>query len=133
MRVVRRMSGWYAMLTLKLEVDIPEPCPHGEPLGIDLGLEKFLATSNGKLVVRPRCQTVTGRKELSERVHSCPECGYRTDRDVAAAQVVAQRGVRAVGHTVQASGGIGLRRSRLMEESHDFSDSPVVGVSKIIH
>ncbi len=250
-RIVRRVSGWYAMLTLKLEVFVRDPCPDGEPLGIDLGLEKFLAASNGKLVPRPkffvslqsklkslqrkmsrkkkgssnwrkaclrvaklhehisntrkdfhykvanrlcdeagmvlaedlnlkamssgmlckhtldagfgqflsilefvcwkrgvyfrrvdpnltsqtcpRCQTVTGRKELSERVHSCPECGYRTDRDVAAAQVVAQRGVRAVGHTVQASGGIGLRRSRLMEESHDFSDSPVVGVSKIIH
>ena len=74
----------------------------------------------------PRCQTITGKKELSERIHSCPECGYTTDRDVAAAQIVMQRGVEvascretrqacddrvAVGHTVQASGGIGLRRS----------------------
>ncbi len=219
-RIVRRVSGWYAMLILKLEVDVPDPLPHGEPLGIDLGLEKFLAASNGKLVARPRffsalqsklkslqkemsrkrkgsnnwkkaclkvaklhehisntrkdfhykvanqltdeagmifaedlnlkamsrgmlrkytldagfgqflnilefvcgqkgvyfervdpnltsqicprCQTITGKKELSERVHSCPECGYITDRDVAAAQIVAQRGVKsvAVGHTV---------------------------------
>ncbi len=62
----------------------------------------------------PRCQTITGKKELSQRIHSCPECGYTTDRDVAAAQIVAQRGVKsvAVGHTVQASGGIGLQRSR---------------------
>ncbi|MDJ0689499.1 MAG: zinc ribbon domain-containing protein [Xenococcaceae cyanobacterium MO_188.B32] len=52
-------------------------------------------------------------KELSERVHSCPECGYITDRDVAAAQIVGQRGIKAVavGHTVQASGGIGRLRS----------------------
>ncbi len=58
----------------------------------------------------PRCQTITGKKELSERVHSCPECGYTTDRDVAAAQIMQERGVKsvAVGHTVQASGGIGL-------------------------
>ncbi len=228
-RIVRRTSGWYGMLILKLEVDVPDPLPHGEPLGIDLGLSQFLAASNGKLIARPkffvslqgklkslqrkvsrkkkgssnwrkaclkvaslhehisntrkdfhykvanqladeagmifaedlnlkamsrgmlrkhtldagfgqflnilefvcwkrgvyferidpnlssqtcpRCQTITGKKELSERVHSCPECGYTTDRDVAAAQIIVQRGVVAVGHTVQASGGIGLRRS----------------------
>ena len=222
-RIVRRVSGWYAMLILKLEVNIPDPMPHGEPLGIDLGLEKFLAASNGKLVARPRffvslesklkslqrkmrnkkkgssnwkkaclkvaklheqisntrkyfhykvanqlcdeagmvfaedlnlkamsmgmlgkhtldagfgqflsilefvchkkgvyfervdpnltsqtcprCQTLTGKKPLSERVHSCSECGYTTDRDVAAAQIVAQRGIVAVGRTVQASEG----------------------------
>ncbi|WP_019503165.1 RNA-guided endonuclease TnpB family protein [Pleurocapsa sp. PCC 7319] len=218
-RIVRRVSGWYAMLVLKLEVDVPNPMPHGEPLGIDLGLEKFLATSTGKLIARPKffvslqsklkslqkkmsrkkkgssnwkkagfkvaklhehisntrkdfhyktagliaseagmvfaedlnlkamsrgmlrkhtldagfgqflnilefvcwkqgvyfnrvdpnlssqtcpkCQTLTGKKELSERVHSCPTCGYTTDRDVAAAQVIEQRGVVAVGRTVQ--------------------------------
>lgn len=37
------------------------------------------------------CQTVTGKKELNERVHECSNCGYQTDRDVAAAQVVVQR------------------------------------------
>ncbi len=225
-RIVRRVSGWYGMLILKLEVNVPSPIPHGELLGIDLGLEKFLATSTGRLVARPkffvslqsklkslqrkmskkkkgsnnwrkagqkiaslhehisntrkdfhykvanqlaseagmvfaedlnlramskgmlgkhtldagfgqflsilefvcwkkgvyfekvdpnltsqtcpRCQTLTGKKELSQRMHSCPECGYTTDRDVAAAQVVAQRGVVTVGRTVQASEGIGL-------------------------
>lgn len=30
----------------------------------------------------------------------CPECGYKTDRDVAAAQVIRNRGVCAVGQTV---------------------------------
>ncbi len=228
-RIVRRVSGWYAMLTLKMELDVPSPMPHGEPLGIDLGLQNFLATSTGKLLARPKffvslqsklkllqqrmsrkkkgssnwqkaakkvaklhehisnsrkdfhykvanqlcdeagmifaedlnlkamskgmlrkhtldagfgqflsilefvcwkrgvyfdrvdpnltsqtcpaCQTVTGKKKLSQRIHIC-ECGYQTDRDVAAAQVVAQRGVVAVGHTVQACGGIGLKDPR---------------------
>ena len=32
------------LFILKLEVNVPDPLPHGEPLGIDLGLEKFLAT-----------------------------------------------------------------------------------------
>lgn len=43
----------------------------------------------------------TGKKDLSERIHSCQHCGYTTDRDVAAAQVVLVRGLAAVGHTVK--------------------------------
>ncbi len=38
--------------------------------------------------VCPNCDTHTGKKELDDRVHNCPECGYRTHRDVAAAQVI---------------------------------------------
>jgi len=66
----------------------------------------------------PQCQSHTGKKELSQRVHHCEHCGYRTDRDVAAAQVVMQRGILrmnyspanmpcglvAVGHTVSMLG-----------------------------
>jgi putative transposase len=216
-RVVFKASGWYAQLLLQADVSVPEPMPHGEPIGIDLGLEKFLAVSTGELVERPRffvdlqsklkwlqrklrnkkkgstnyrkvqtkiralhehihtvrrefhfltahklcdaagmifaedlnlkmmsrgmlakhcldaawgsfleilkwvswkrnvyfvrvdpkgtsqtcpnCGAHTGKKELSERVHHCRECGYITDRDVAAAQVVVQRGLVAVGQT----------------------------------
>jgi putative transposase len=216
-RVVRRASGFYAMLTLQLSVEVPQPMPSGHAVGIDLGLQHFLATSEGELIARPRffvdgqrqlkslqrqlkrkirgsrksqqlhrriaqhheyisnarkdfhfktahhlcdsagmvfaedlnlkamssgmlckhtldagfgqflkilshvcfkrdiyfgkvntngtsqtcpnCQTHTGKKELSERVHKCLECGYETNRDVAAAQVVMQRGYTAVGHT----------------------------------
>jgi putative transposase len=216
-RVVRKASGWYAQLILQADISVPDVMPHGEPIGIDLGLEKFLAVSNGKLVERPRffgdlqgklkslqrklrnkkkgsanyrkaqtkiralhehiynvrrefhfltahklcdiagmifaedlnlkmssrgmlakhcldaawgsfldilkwvawkrgvffakvdpngtsqtcpnCGAHTGKKELSERVHHCGECGYVTDRDVAAAQVVMQRGLTAVGQT----------------------------------
>ncbi|MBL1179293.1 RNA-guided endonuclease InsQ/TnpB family protein [Pantanalinema sp. GBBB05] len=215
-RVVERASGYYAMLTLQCDVEVPQPLPSGHGLGIDLGLEHFLATSDGELIDRPRffgdgqrqlkslqrqlkrkkkgsrkyrqlqhqiakhheyisnsrkdfhfktahhlcdqagtvfaedlnlkamsagmlckhtldagfgqflnilshvcfkrgayfakvnpngtsqtcprCQTHTGKKELSQRVHKCSECGYETNRDVAAAQVVLQRGYTAVGH-----------------------------------
>jgi len=218
-RVVKRASGYFAMLVLQCDVEIPNAKPHGHALGIDLGLEKFLATSDYELVPRPRffvdaqrklkllqkklkhqklgsnnwrkaqqkvarhhqhisdsrkdfhfktahqlcdqagmifaedlnliamsrgmlckhtldagfgqflsileyvcfkrgvaflkvdangtsqicpnCQTHTGKKPLSLRIHSCAECGYETDRDVAAAQVVAQRGLAAVGLTVK--------------------------------
>ncbi|WP_338442537.1 transposase [Synechococcus elongatus IITB4] len=49
----------------------------------------------------PACGVITGKKELSERVNHCPECGYTTNRDVAAAQVVMLCGCAAVGHTVK--------------------------------
>lgn len=217
-RVVFKSSGWYAQLILQADISVPEVMPHGQPIGIDLGLSKFLAVSTGELVERPRffadwqsqlrwlqrqlrnkkkgsanyrsiqakiralhehihnvrrefhfltahqlcdnagmifaedlnlkmtsrgmlakpcldaawgsfleilkwvawkrgvyfakvdpngtsqtcpnCGAHTGKKELSERVHHCAECGYVTDRDVAAAQVVEQRGLVAVGQTV---------------------------------
>ncbi|NMG18934.1 RNA-guided endonuclease TnpB family protein [Brasilonema bromeliae] len=218
-RVVKRASGWYVMLTVQWDVNPPQRLPHGEAVGIDVGLTSFVATSNGLLVKRPRffvdaerklkllqqrvsrkrigsnnwkkaqkkvaslheyvancrkdwhrklshqicndagmvfvedlnliglsrgmlgkhcldagfgqffnileqtcfkrdvyfqkvdsrktsqicpnCGTETGKKELSERTHACSNCGYTTDRDVAAAQVVAIRGLAAVGHTVK--------------------------------
>jgi len=217
-RVVKKASGWYAMLVLQIKASIPDAIPLGNSIGIDLGLEKFLAVSTGKLVARPKffvelqsklkwlqrqlkdkvkgssnyrkaqhkirqlhehihntrrefhfqvahqlcngvgmvfaedlnlkatsrgmlakhcldagwggfleilewickkrgvyfakvdpngtsqtcpnCGVHTGKKELKERVHHCNECGYQTDRDVAAAQVVMQRGLAAVGQTV---------------------------------
>ena len=49
----------------------------------------------------PNCLNETGKKELSERVHSCQHYAYTTDRDVAAAQVVLKRGLAAVGHRVK--------------------------------
>lgn len=54
------------------------------------------------------------KKELSERIHKCSECGYEEDRDVAASQVclswalgtnVLNRGSRTSTSTPQATGG----------------------------
>ncbi|MCW6037689.1 transposase, partial [Spirulina subsalsa FACHB-351] len=44
--------------------------------------------------------THTGKKNLSNRVHNCPNCGYKTNRDVAASQVIRNRGLIAVGQLV---------------------------------
>ncbi len=240
-QVVRRASGWYVMLTLQADVDVPSIAPHGQPVGIDLGLKSFLATSTGEQIARPRffvdlqrklkwlqqrvsrkklgsnnwrkaqakvarlhehihnarkdfhfklahqlcdnagmvfaedlnfkawakgmfskhtldagfgeflvylewicwkrgvyfakvnpdgtsqtcpnCNHHTGKKELSERVHQCSECGYTTDRDVAAAQIVMQRGLAAVGHTVKMLGEGLSAGSLLTQESHGFSQA----------
>jgi len=53
-RVVLKSSGWYAQLILQADVCVSQPMPDGDPIGIDLGLEKFLAVSTGELVERPR-------------------------------------------------------------------------------
>ncbi len=213
-QIVRRASGYFILLALECEVNVPDTKPHGYPVGIDLGLDKFLATSEGELVERPKffverqrqlrllqrrlkhkikgsknrrkqglkiarlhqrnndtrkdfhfklahqlcdqagmifaedidfrtwakgmlgkhtldagfgqfltilqwvcwkrgvyftkvdkdytsqvcpnCDVHTGKKELNDRIHSCPECGFTTHRDVAAAQVIRNRGETAL-------------------------------------
>ena len=53
-RIVRRASGYFVMLSLQLDVNVPNPLPHGHPRGIDLGFDKFVATSDGEEIKRPR-------------------------------------------------------------------------------
>ncbi|NEQ74378.1 MAG: transposase [Okeania sp. SIO2C9] len=53
-RVVRRASGYFAMLSLQSPVSVPDTPASGHPLGIDIGLDKFLATSDGELIERPK-------------------------------------------------------------------------------
>ena len=53
-RVIRKHSGWYATLCIQADVSIPDVEPHGCSLGIDVGLEYFVSTSDGLQVERPR-------------------------------------------------------------------------------
>ncbi len=53
-RVVRKASGYFVMLSLSLDVSVPKPVPHGHPRGLDLGYDKFVATSDGEEIKRPR-------------------------------------------------------------------------------
>jgi len=53
-RVVRKASGYFVMLSLQLDVNVPNPSPHGHPRGLDLGYDKFIATSDGLEIKRPR-------------------------------------------------------------------------------
>ena len=218
-RVVRKASGYFLLFTLECDVNVPSAVATGHPRGIDLGLDKFAATSDGELIERPRflnllhrklkllqrrlknkkkgsnnrhklnqkiarlhqrisdtrkdwhfklahklcievgmifvedidfrgwakgmfgkhtldagfgqfisilqwvcwkrgvyfakvdknytsqvcpqCGTHTGKKELGDRIHACHECGYFTSRDVAAAQVIRNRGIDALGRSVE--------------------------------
>ncbi|MDJ0555744.1 MAG: transposase [Microcoleaceae cyanobacterium MO_207.B10] len=48
----------------------------------------------------PRCGH-RQKNKLSERSHNCSSCRYKINRDVAAAKVIKNRGLIAVGHTVK--------------------------------
>ena len=47
------------------------------------------------------CSQYTGKKALSERIHSCPYCLHAESRDTNSAKIIRDRGLVAVGHTVQ--------------------------------
>lgn len=53
-RILRKADRWYASINLQCDVSVPNPMPHGHPIGVDIGLEKFLATSEGVLVKPPK-------------------------------------------------------------------------------
>lgn len=55
---------------------------------------------NGTSQECSNCGCHTGKKQLSERVHQCQHCGYTAPRDVVSAEVIRNRGINAVGHTV---------------------------------
>lgn len=53
-RVLRKADRWYASINIQCSVAVPDPMPYGHPIGVDVGLEKFLATSDGVLVKPPK-------------------------------------------------------------------------------
>jgi len=74
--LVRKADGWYVSLSLEDET-VPDPLPIdniGSAVGIDVGLEKFLVTSDGQSVVIPQfyrkaqAQLARQQKNLSRMV-----------------------------------------------------------------
>ena len=55
---------------------------------------------NGTSQECSNCGNHTGKKHLSERIHNCQYCGYTAPRDVVSGEVIRNRGLIAVGHTV---------------------------------
>ena len=53
-RIIRKADRWYACISIQCDVSVPDPMPHGHPVGVDTGLKKFLATSDGTLVKPPK-------------------------------------------------------------------------------
>jgi len=67
-RLLRKADKWYASINIQCDVNVPAPIPHGHPIGVDVGLEKFLATSDGVLVKPPKFfKQMQGKLKLLQR------------------------------------------------------------------
>jgi putative transposase len=53
-RIIKKADRWYASVNIQCDVNVPAPMPHGYPIGVDVGLSKFLATSDGVFVKPPK-------------------------------------------------------------------------------
>jgi putative transposase len=70
-RVLRKADRWEVVVTIESDVSIPDAQPHGDAIGIDLGLEKFLTTSDKEFIARPRFLISLYRKlELLQRKYT---------------------------------------------------------------
>jgi len=50
------------------EWNVPQPMPHSHPRGLDLGYDKFVATSDGEEMKRPRfLKTLQSKLKLLQR------------------------------------------------------------------
>ena len=67
-RIIRKADRWYASIAIQCDVSVPQVIPHGHPIGVDTGLEKFLATSDGVLVKAPKFfKVLQGRLKVLQR------------------------------------------------------------------
>ena len=57
-----RNTQWYVVVTLQSDVSVPTIPVHGRAIGIDLGLERFLTTSDNFTVERPKFLKTQHRK-----------------------------------------------------------------------
>ncbi|NES67186.1 MAG: transposase [Okeania sp. SIO2D1] len=46
-RVVKKAMGWFAVIAIESDISLPDPVPHRHFIGIDVGLNNYLATSDG--------------------------------------------------------------------------------------
>ena len=46
-RVVKKAMGWFVVISISSDIEIPQPLPHGHCIGVDVGLLNYLATSDG--------------------------------------------------------------------------------------
>ena len=52
-RVVKKAMGWFAVIAIESDFDLPLPVPHGHAIGVDVGLLSYVATSDGYIEARP--------------------------------------------------------------------------------
>lgn len=53
-RVVKKAVGWFAVIAIESDMELPSPIPHGHAIGVDVGLLSYIATSDSYIVSRPK-------------------------------------------------------------------------------
>ncbi len=53
-RVCKKAMGWFAVVAIKSDIEIPSPVPHGHSIGVDVGLLSYVATSDCYIEPRPK-------------------------------------------------------------------------------
>lgn len=53
-RVVKKAVGWFAVVVIQSDLDLPSPVPHGHAIGVDVGLLSYVATSDGYTESKPK-------------------------------------------------------------------------------
>ena len=67
-RIVKKARGYFVVLCIQSDVEVPEPTLSGYPVGIDLGLQSFLATSEDYHVKTPKfLKQAYGKLKLLQR------------------------------------------------------------------
>ena len=56
-QIVRRASGYYLMITFQSQESVPDSIPGKISLGLDAGIESFIATSSDELIKSPKFLT----------------------------------------------------------------------------
>jgi putative transposase len=53
-RIVKKAVGWFAVIAIESDIQLPSPTPHGHTIGVDVGLLSYVATSDGYTEPRPK-------------------------------------------------------------------------------
>ncbi|MGB5633667.1 MAG: transposase [Waterburya sp.] len=67
-RVVKKAVGWFAVVAIHSDIELPSPVPHGHAIGVDVGLLSYIATSDGYTEPRPKFfKTAYGRLKVLQK------------------------------------------------------------------
>jgi putative transposase len=61
-QIIKKASGYYANVMIELDVNVVHPTPHGHAVGIDVGIQSMIATSDGLILPRPKFLDRASRK-----------------------------------------------------------------------
>ncbi len=67
-RIVRKVTGYFVILSLQVDVDVPQPLPHRHPKGLDLGFISAVVTSDNESIPRPRFLNKYAAREASVNI-----------------------------------------------------------------